>query len=270
MRWLKDSSATGIRESRQPNRRVQDGWKRPFLCPRCESRLNGWETPFSSKIFVPFHERAPSERAQTLFYREWCLPFCVSISWRVLKACVEDGNLPYLTKAQLQMIDVALKTWREYLLGQRPNPGNHPQYVFPFGTLASAPADQMSPYQNRYFLRTVQIDVLADDHSLLVYSKLGRLAVIGFVQPPSRHWRGWKVRLRKGSFPVQAFGMPYAMLRYLKAAADSYGRQYEQMSSRQQELARSGAQKAEEERADAFIAFEADVRMFGVATQRVT
>ena len=267
-RWLKSSSPTGIRQAVEPNRRVQDGWKRPFLCGTCEAILNKHETPFASKLFVPFHERAPSVRATTHYYGDWCLPFCVSMSWRVLRAAQEDGTLPNLSGSQHSAVERALGTWRDFLLGRRRHPGEHVQYVLPLGVMASAPAETVSPYQNRYFLRTIQIDVLADEDSVFVFSKLGRLAVLGFVTPPKHHWRGWKVHLRKGSFPIQGFAMPNSMIAYLKAAADAYGALYERMSSRQQELARSGIRTAVDQELEAFIAFEADVRISGTTAVR--
>jgi len=268
VRWLKETSATGIRQAAEPNRRAQDGWKRPFLCRTCESTLNKWETPFSAELFVPFHQQAPLQRIQTFSYGDWCLPFCVSLSWRVLKVACEDGLVPSLSEQQRAAVESALSNWRDVQLGRRSHPGQHEQYVFPFGLLAAAPLELVSPFQNRYFLRTIQIDVLADDESVVVFSKLGRLAVIGFVTPADRRWKGWKVHVRKGAFPIQTFRMPHVMVQYLKDAAEGYGQIYEEMSPRQQGLAASGTAVAIREEMDSFVAFKADVRISGDAARR--
>lgn len=267
-RWLRKSSLTGVRDSETPNLRVQDGWKRDFLCVACEALLNKYETPFAKHLFWPFHKRAASDPLKAPDYRDWCLPFCVSVSWRVLRMAQEDGILPSLTQTQEAGVQSALDTWRDTLLNKRPHPGVHIQQLLPFGMVKEAPSEVVSPYQNRYFLRTMQIDVLVDDDSVVVFSKLGRLAILGFVTPPSRDWRTWDIHVKKGALPVKAHKVPHFMFEYLKAAADDYGAIHERMSDDQQAIARSGVQKSIDDEHESYLAFKADVRISGLSTLR--
>jgi len=60
-KWLKASAAASfMRFGTQPNKRVQDGFKRFWLCGKCEDTLNGWETKFANKVFSPFNKDATS------------------------------------------------------------------------------------------------------------------------------------------------------------------------------------------------------------------
>lgn len=267
-RWLRNSSQTGVRQSSQPNRRVQDGWKRPFLCSPCEGILNRYETPFAGRVFVPYHKQDPRDRAATFSYGEWCLPFCVSVSWRVLKAMTEDNVIQGLSDQQRELVASALGAWRDVLLERKAHPGRHEQYMYPVGLMANTPNVDLSSAQNRYFLRTIQIDVLVGTKDLVVFSKLGRLLIIGFVAPSDPEWRGWRIHVRKGILPVQGFGMPWPMMTFLKDSANTYARTYEEMSPRQQRLASSGAARSMADEDEAFIAFQTDVAVFGASARR--
>ena len=44
-RWLRETGPTPhMRISDEPNRRVQDGLKYPWLCRDCEQMLGGWQS----------------------------------------------------------------------------------------------------------------------------------------------------------------------------------------------------------------------------------
>ncbi|MDZ4137692.1 MAG: hypothetical protein U1D66_02305 [Erythrobacter sp.] len=80
-RWLRDRSGKGhLRNTDNPNRRVQDGLKLPWLCDECEGRFSKFETAFATKAFHPWHQGQTA-----ISYQEWMLKFCVSVSWRVLQ-----------------------------------------------------------------------------------------------------------------------------------------------------------------------------------------
>lgn len=76
-RWLCRTSATGyIRSGAEPNRRVQDGEKRQWLCSSCEGILSKYEKKFAERLFHPFVKNSFTQRR----YGDWLLKFCVSIS----------------------------------------------------------------------------------------------------------------------------------------------------------------------------------------------
>jgi hypothetical protein len=71
-KWLKDTSATGfLRFGREPNKRVQDGHKRRWLCIDCERLLNVWETQFATQLFHPINQDGGAK----IPYGEWLLNF---------------------------------------------------------------------------------------------------------------------------------------------------------------------------------------------------
>jgi hypothetical protein len=66
-RFLKQGGP--IRNSRTPNRRVQDGDKEYWLCSSCEGLFNKDETAFATKLFHP-HSNKPDLRSS---YESWLL-----------------------------------------------------------------------------------------------------------------------------------------------------------------------------------------------------
>lgn len=62
------------------NRLVQDGWKGPYYCERCEKRFNAWETYFANTILDPFLEG----RSRVFSYDERLPLFCASVHFRYL------------------------------------------------------------------------------------------------------------------------------------------------------------------------------------------
>src|SRR6185437_16000526 len=75
-KWLKETSATGfLRFGQEPNKRVQDGMKRNWLCSPCETRLNLWETQFATNIFHPVND----DDGPRVEYGDCLLKFCASI-----------------------------------------------------------------------------------------------------------------------------------------------------------------------------------------------
>ena len=78
-RWLRKRSGTGhIRHTENPNRRVQDGLKLPWLCALCEAKFSQYETAFATKLFHPWNKGVVR-----INYTDWLLKFCTSVSWRV-------------------------------------------------------------------------------------------------------------------------------------------------------------------------------------------
>ncbi len=260
-RWLKETSPTGIRQSRHPNVRVQDGWKEHYLCRECEGRFSAWEAEFARHVFRPYHDRERDARA-ALRYGAWCLPFCVSVSWRILCFSMETGNAPKMSPVQRAIVDDALETWRQYLLDLRADPGVFEQHIFPVDTVEAGPRKLMSPFLNRYLLRAVQEDVIADSESVLTFAKLGRILLFGLVEPP-RRLVGWKIRVRKGYIAPKTMRMPYGIGVYIRDQADRCAASYASLSDKQKTVAQSGAERAADENMESFRAMQSDVMHTG-------
>jgi hypothetical protein len=159
IRWLKESSGSGhIRRSDAPNLRVQDGEKRRWLCISCEGLLGQSETIFAGELFHPY----TNGKASQFDYGPWLLRFCVSVSWRVLLfQRDETAVMKDYAPDTVARCNEAESTWRTFLLGQLPNPGRFQQHLLPLNEIAeiSGQPDNLSSYINRYFMRTIDMDL---------------------------------------------------------------------------------------------------------------
>src|SRR5687767_12163676 len=87
--WLIKSSGGGyLRNTAEPNKRVQDGIKRNLLCHDCEQIFSQSESDFSKKLFYPY----VSNSGKIFKYEKWLLNFCVSLSWRILNFYLEEDD----------------------------------------------------------------------------------------------------------------------------------------------------------------------------------
>src|SRR5215471_12695090 len=69
-KWLKASAAIPfMRFGAQPNRRIQQGFTRYWLCRSCEEKFNVWETKFANELFYPL-VKGETDQAK---YEDWLL-----------------------------------------------------------------------------------------------------------------------------------------------------------------------------------------------------
>lgn len=261
-RWLRETSGNGhIRSSRNPNLRVQDGPKERWLCLNCEANFNHSETAFANQIFHPYLQ----ESGHRLRYEGWLLHFCVSLSWRTLHYHTQSGTTnefaPHLTSS----IELAELTWRDYLLGRLPHPGEFRQHLVPMDRIESASA-RLSPNINRYLMRAVQIDLCHGGDTLFTFTKLGRFIVLGFINEPNpSNWTGSRVNANQGRVEPRNFTMPAAFMGYLNDKADSLAGVTGSISERQQEKINNAFISNLDRMvgSDFFASMSADVEMFG-------
>ena len=196
--YLKETSATGyLRFSREPNRRVQDGTKVPLLCGECEQRFATLEKYFSERIFTPYS----ADRSAVLHYDASLLKFAVSLSWRVLSYYNVHGHLSDVPPQHVPRIDAALEMWRRVLLDKLPHPEKYEQHLLALDEFKSATVPNMPSGINRYILRAVDMDVVTGDRTAIVYTKLPRLVVVGFVEVPFIEKELVKPRIGLGEAP---------------------------------------------------------------------
>jgi hypothetical protein len=78
---------TGFLRSQDPNRRVQDGVKKPLLCENCDGRrFSDAETSFASRIFHPFLDG----QALQFDCSEADRYFIASLVWRAIVSRLRD------------------------------------------------------------------------------------------------------------------------------------------------------------------------------------
>ena len=127
-RWLRESSGNGhLRNSREPNKRTQDGLKFYWLCAECEELFSRNETAFAGRLFHPYLKAS----GQIFPYSSWLIHFCTSVSWRVLRFYRDEGHLQSWEPEAIARVESAEAVWRDVLLGKRSNPGVFQQHILP-------------------------------------------------------------------------------------------------------------------------------------------
>jgi hypothetical protein len=266
-RWLRESSGNGhLRSGSSPNQRIQDGLKRHWLCASCEGLLSRSETDFAAKLFYPY----TSDGTSRIIYGEWLLRFCVSVSWRVLQYFKEETSLKGYEPEAISCIIQAEATWKDFLLGQRPHPDVFQQHLLPFDAMASISSRRgdLSPNLNRYLMRSVDMDLCRGGNVNLIFSKLGRFGIIGFIREDRlSRWQGSKVHVKHGQIEPRTYTLPTEFFEYLNSKARREAELFSGISPRQLEKIdrtfRANVDKFVG--SDACVAMQHDLRMFGDA-----
>lgn len=191
-RYLKETSATGfLRGAVSPNKRQQDLAREFLLCEECEQRFSRWENEFSAVALPALQD----DGFQVLRYGPWMLPFVVSVSWRVLVSDRYDLLRDY-PQFQAQ-VDEALEGWRQFLLGQRRDPGTE-HHVFVFaGVPEKVPSDAHRKLLH-YMLRAIDASEGVSSRRLFVYVKALRTLMFSPIVP--RYPSGWeRTRIHLGN-----------------------------------------------------------------------
>lgn len=219
--WAKDSALGFLRSSKEPNVRVQDGEKQRLFCFDCEQRLSVWEQAFYESVFAPLHDKGATTK--DLEYGDWALKFAASVSLRNLLCHRQNTSelRGYLSEEQFELAEKAFTAWREFLLAMQENPREYEQHILTFDFIGSHTVPFLSPYMNRYLVRAIDTDLLCADGVTVTYTKLGRLAIFGFIQMEDRNkWRGTKIHLKRGKIGSAACYIPQYLLQYLSDRAD--------------------------------------------------
>lgn len=260
-RWLCGRSGTGyIRQTDNPNRRVQDGLKLPWLCEDCESRFSRYETAFATKVFHPWHVGNTQ-----IVYEEWLLKFCASVSWRVLRyARGRNSEAQYSAEQHALMIQADAR-WRAFLEGDVPHPGAFEQHLLIWDIIDTTNIPGLPTNINRFMAGAVTLDIVGSERSLMTFAKLGRFMIFGIVESGLNRWHGTKVHVRHGVLKPGTFTIPVGLLDLFREKA---------AHSAASMAAMSPAQRAKVDKtvldnieafstSDQFPAIEADARLFG-------
>lgn len=231
--YVKRSAPSALRSHRTPNLRIQDGEKEYLLCWKCEQIFGGWEKTFSEQLFVPLHDPLPV--TTPIPYREWALKFAVSVSWRVLQYHSTRG-LHHFSNEQKAQADHALNMWRQFLIGERKHPARFEQHLLPLDVIEQHTAGDVSPFLNRYLLRSIHTDVLASKTSAVVYTKLCRVLIFGFIheENPSG-WKGTKLHVNKGLIGPREYLVPGRIFEYMNQKATQVKKALDSLSPKQEQ-----------------------------------
>jgi hypothetical protein len=268
--WLKETSPGAIRDSRVPNRRVQDGIKEYMLCEECEKLFSSWEHSFAENIFFPLHNN--NNKIFTLPYKEWCLKFTVSVSWRVLMRAKLLG-ISLKHNIQTQKINVALNRWKEFLIGNRNHPDEFEQHIIPLDIIDTHTAEGLSPFINRYLLRSVDVDIPSSDNRAFVYIKMGKVMLIGFIyEPHPDWWKNSKIHVHKGFICSKRYIAPDGLYEYINYRASKAAATLRSLSATQKnkitEMQKQNLDKLKD--SEVLRAMNQDVELFGRAAFKIT
>jgi hypothetical protein len=260
-RWLRNRSGSGhVRNTDQPNRRVQDGLKLEWLCEGCEARFNRFETEFATKAFHPW-----TTAKQSILYDAWMLKFCVSISWRVLKYAYGLNPNAQYTDDQCRLIEAAEQRWRSFLLNETKDLGRFQQHLLVFDVVRDTTIPDLPTNFNRFMTGAITLDIIGSGKSVMTYAKLGPLTVFGMIQKGGQVWRGTKVKPKKGTFPQKKVILPAGLIDLFKEKALLSEKAFAELSDVQADkIDRHVTQNLDKFLdSDQFRAIEADWRMFG-------
>ena len=155
-----------------------DGPTRSLLCGECEDRFSEYESTFARVVFHPLVAN-PGVVAK---YDKWLLQFAASVCWRVLEehqAASAPGPAGERRTAELPS---CRETWRQFLLGKRPDVGEHPIHLLRADRGASE--------------STVEMTVAENDGESFVYARLGPVILLGLITDPDRgQWQGTRISL---------------------------------------------------------------------------
>lgn len=261
-RWQRESSGNGhIRLGMKPNKRVQDGLKRYWLCLECEGRLNKSETAFAAALFHPF----TSNTTERVSYSHWLIEFAVSLSWRVLLFYRDEAGLKDWEPEAIDKLNKAERVWREVLLGKRHHPGQHQQHFLPFDRIESA-TGEFAPNINRYLMRAIDMDLCRGGRNIFTYAKIGRFIFLGFVHESApENWRGTKVHATEGIIEPRKYVVPRPFGEYINSKARRMSELLASVSPTQKAKIDEAFRKNLDRfvGCDSYQAMLADISMFG-------
>ena len=258
-RWLKKTSITGyLRESNEVDKRAQDIAKEYWLCGNCEDIFSKWETKFSNVIFYPFVNKGTS----SVNYGSWLSRFCASLSWRTLTH-IRSKNSEDKPADYINSLNQAEHHLAEFLLGKKDNLYQYEQHLFPLDRIESTSKSGLPPNINRYFLRTIAMDIVGNSKELYTYTKLPSFIILGVIKTSDANlMRSSRVALKSGDISPRKYHWPNGFIDYIieqSNKVDELGKQVN--SEKLEQFIRDNPEKAVNSKL--FEAFMHDYKMFG-------
>jgi len=223
-KWVKRTGITGyIRESNEVHKRAQDIAKEYWLCGDCEALFSEWEREFANKIFYPFADKGESVAS----YGEWMSRLCASLSWRTLTYIRSKNEAEQKSDDYNKALDDAERHLEKFLLGEESNLNQYEQHVFPLERIESTTKSGLPPNINRYFLRTISMDIVGNSTDLYVYTKIPCFIILGVIKAKDlRKMRSSRIALKHGKISPREYWWPDGFINYIvekaQAVSDAY------------------------------------------------
>ena len=262
-KWVKKTSVTGfIRDKDQIDKRAQDIAKEYWLCGDCEELFSKWERAFANKVFYPFVNEEKCEAN----YDYWMSKFCASVTWRTLSFTRSRNSRADKTDEYNKAVDNAELHLRNYLLGIEPNLNQYEQHVFPLDPIETTTETEFPPNINRYFLRTMAMDIVGNSTDIYIYTKLPKFIILGVVKAKELNkLRSSRISLGTGKIGPRDYWWPDGFVNYLCDKAEEISRVHRSMPAehlaRIEEFVQNNPEKANKSKL--IEAMMHDYEMFG-------
>ena len=138
----------------------------------------------------------------------------------------------------IQVIDEALKTWKEFIVDQRPHPGRFEQHMMLVDTIESASDPTGLPTNiNRYLTRTTEMNLAhSDGDPQFIYTKMAKMILLGFINcKHPKDWQGTKIHVKQGKIGGDII-IPSQFGDYLNERALVVQKYNDSMSKKQREV----------------------------------
>lgn len=262
-RWSKKTSITGyLREHNEVNKRAQDIAKEYWLCDACETMFSKWETKFANNIFYPFIK--DSKHITT--YHEWLSRFCASLSWRTL-TYIRSKNIKEIKSREYQNeLDRAEIHLEKFLLGKEDNLNEYEQHLYPLDRIESTSHKNLPKNINRYYLRTMAMDIIGNSNSIYIYTKLPSFILLGIIKYENlKVIRSSRISLKTGKFNPKIYTFPDGIGDYILESAKEVEKAYNKIPEKDlekfEEFIRNNPEKVKSSKL--FEAFMHDYNFFG-------
>lgn len=217
-KWVKKTSITGyLREKNELSKRAQDTAKEYWLCDDCEQLFSGWEREFANKVFYPFVNDGKS----VANYENWMSKFCASISWRTLTYLRSRNPQDELDQERRKQLDATQAHLQKYVLGQVENLDQYEQHLFPLEKIESTNSSELPSSINRYFLRTIGMDIVGNSTDQYVFTKIPSFILLGVIKAQNvRQMRSSRVAIKSGRISPRAYRWPDGLATYIFEKAE--------------------------------------------------
>ena len=262
-KWIKKTSITGyLREYNEPHKRAQDTAKEYWLCGECEDKFSAWETKFANTVFHPF----VNGKTSVASYENWMSKFCASLSWRTLTYIRFKNPKKDQTEKYYETIGIAERHLANYLLGEVDNLYQYEQHLFPLEGIDSTTSPHLPPNINRYFLRTMAMDIVGNDSNLFIYTKLPCFIFLGVVKckEPGKI-RPSRIAIKQGKISPREYYWPDGFINYIVEKANVVGDAYDSIPKEHRDKIEQYVVDNPEKAVNSklFEAFMHDYKMFG-------
>jgi hypothetical protein len=163
-------------------------------------------------------------------------------------------------------IEKAEKHLADYLLGNVDNLNQYEQHLFPLERIDSTTSPHLPSNINRYFLRTMAMDIVGNESNLFIYTKAPCFIFLGVVKcKEPRKIRPSRIAIKQGKISPRDYYWPDGFINYIvekaNVVSDAYDSIPEKHRDKIEQYVIDNPDKAVNSKL--FEAFMHDYKMFG-------